>query len=347
MSRPSCGEQSQPEIVILWRKVNKSERQQEVTQHGGSSNDRAQREVDDHILETLATVDRNTGTSGAPVDTTGHDSPRQETRNSGGALDDHQVDDVTHDEVSQRMVMAFSHIMNCLNPKFFNPWAREDDLGIMEVRQLPNLQEDEMSTDSSSSIRSQAANYYGCKEVRSEGGQIITYAKCCLTGMVGNHNQVWAAHLLPHSSTSYWTNALGLDLFSEGVNHFRNIIFLAANIEQAFDRQRLCFVTQDLIDGRKRFLVKILDPDVAHVPIHDNSDLLIGQYEGCQLHFPEGKDPFTRVLKLHATLSFSHAKRMGWIHENETLNTHGSPPRHPMIVEGIIQGYSIITDEDL
>mmetsp|Transcript_10251 Transcript_10251/g.11774 ORF Transcript_10251/g.11774 Transcript_10251/m.11774 type:complete len:111 (-) Transcript_10251:324-656(-) len=95
-----------------------------------------------------------------------------------------------------------------------------------------------------SKLRTLVTNHYRIKKSDSDD------VECCFTGAIGNGSKVQLAHLLPASCTPKQFKQYGIQ-----PNDYRNLVFLAVNIEKAFDKQRVTFTI-----GEHSFKFVILDP---------------------------------------------------------------------------------------
>jgi hypothetical protein len=130
---------------------------------------------------------------------------------------------------------------------------------------------------------------------------------CMLTDRVGNGSQVCAAHILPCSSKKQISDQLGLTLTD--LNSTRNGLFLAKNIEVAFDELKLSFVPKDILHPLSLKMI-IWDQTAADIPIwHDHTDT-IGQYEGCTLQLGDHL-PYRRALSYQAYMAHTASSLSG------------------------------------
>jgi len=207
--------------------------------------------------------------------------------------------------------------LDALSPQLRNPWSK--DVGSVAKLNAEAGKKDEQ-------LRQQVANSYRCKKNSSDaGGKPVTFARCCVTQLEGDHNHVTAAHLLPRRSAPQFLKTFDMSDEPMGIDCYRNIILLAKNIEAGFNDQRLCFVKND---DKTEIVLQILDPAIANEPIFPGASSTIGDYAGKPLKFRERAGPFTRILSLHAQLSYQVAKQMTLITEEEPIPEkckYGSP----------------------
>jgi len=131
-----------------------------------------------------------------------------------------------------------------------------------------------------------------------------SYIPCMLTTRVGNSNQVCVAHILPCRTKKRIAEQLNLSL--ENLNDTRNGLFLAKNIEVAFDKLQLSFIPQDILHPNSLKMV-MWDQDVSSTPIWEAHADVIGQYEGCTLQLG-GHSPYRRALSYQAYIAHASSK---------------------------------------
>lgn len=168
--------------------------------------------------------------------------------------------------------------------------------------------------------------------------------KCMLTGFFGDGKSVIAAHILPHSSKAEVTQLAGIE-HSE-LNDPRNCLLLAEEIEEAFDRLDISFIS-DLKPFNPEFVLKIWTPanllptkghpgDARLLDIVSKANVKknvlkfvkkIGDFEGHPLTLP--RLPFTRLLAFQAYLALERAKSNKWVLNNEHLPDFGTPCNSP------------------
>ena len=218
-------------------------------------------------------------------------------------------------------VRALENHIETISPQIRNYWAIDNKKGLISSPQRGEKD----------GLRTKAAKHYRCaKKIGKVDGKDIYSATCCVTGVEGDNRQVIPAHLLPCSSPP-----MALEFFNmeKGFDDFRNLVLLAANIEKAYDSQRLCFVMAE--DGE--ILLRILDESVKEEPIFEGSDKKIGEYEGRPMKFEDGVDgkPFSRILSCHAKYSFYEAKTEGWISLDAEMASefkYGSPLKDDLVL---------------
>ena len=111
------------------------------------------------------------------------------------------------------------------------------------------------------------------------------------------------------------------------LNSSRNGLWLARNIEKAFDKLKLglSFVPQDILHPLTLKMVA-WDDAVRETPIWDTNSDVIGQYEGCPLHL-DGHNPFRRALSYQAYMAHNHyLKKPLPIDKDPCLPEFGTPP---------------------
>jgi hypothetical protein len=126
--------------------------------------------------------------------------------------------------------------------------------------------------------------------------------KCMLTQQHFPRSEVRAAHLFPKRSADIFHTTLGLS--ADLINHVRNGLLLCRSIEDAYDRQRVCFIYNPL---DAKFYFRVLDSQLRDRPA-EPSQKTFGQLDRQALWLPDGKFPFRRVLALHAREALVHAR---------------------------------------
>jgi hypothetical protein len=120
---------------------------------------------------------------------------------------------------------------------------------------------------------------------------------CMVSQMYGSGEQVVAAHLIPRNTDVEILAHLKLAI--DDVNGPRNVLFLAKNIELAFDALQLSFIPVDVLHP-STFKMLIWDDNVRATPIWSGSDKTIGEYDGCVLTLSTGHMPLRRCLSYQA-----------------------------------------------
>ena len=134
--------------------------------------------------------------------------------------------------------------------------------------------------------------------------------KCMVSGVLGglstnpnDSNSVVCAHIIPNRARSKTGVLKKLGYTAQDIDCVRNGLFLAYNIEQAFDKLQLCFVDDPnpLTDG---LVMKIYDDVCRDVPLYIGSDRFIGEFDGYALKLGEVHLPFRSALCYHAYYTF-------------------------------------------
>jgi hypothetical protein len=136
--------------------------------------------------------------------------------------------------------------------------------------------------------------------------------KCALTGLRG---KITMAHILPRRTKNFIRK--NLCLAQTDMDSHRNLVFLCANIEKAFDAMKISFVPQDVLHDA--LIMKIWDESVRRDPIFDGSTKKIGEFEHRALNFSVvGSDsmtreyaPFRRCFAYQALMCFFHHSVLG------------------------------------
>jgi HNH endonuclease len=132
--------------------------------------------------------------------------------------------------------------------------------------------------------------------------------KCMVSGALGglstnpnDSNSIVCAHIIPNRARSKPGVLKKLGYTAPDIDCVRNGLFLAYNIEQAFDKLQLCFVDNPhpLTDG---LVMKIYDV-CRDVPLYIGSDRVIGEFDGYALTLGDHL-PFRSALCYHAYYTF-------------------------------------------
>jgi len=154
-------------------------------------------------------------------------------------------------------------------------------------------------------------------------------AKCCITGICGDANQVVAGQIVPRTSWRFDPCWFDSDHIRK-LNGIRNILIMSKGIKKAFDEQCVCFLCVE--DKPGTFKLRIWDQEVLNEPIFPGSKLTIGAFQGTLFSFHEKSIPFTRFLSWHAQCSYKAAIVQKWItRETEPPEEYGSPLKNDII----------------
>ena len=88
----------------------------------------------------------------------------------------------------------------------------------------------------------------------------------------------------------------------------------------------------NITDGPLEFKLVTLDSNVRQIPIHNQSEATIGDFEGKTFVFPNGQTPSTKRLSDHARQCFQRALQNGWISRTEEPECFGSPLKDNMLI---------------
>ena len=120
--------------------------------------------------------------------------------------------------------------------------------------------------------------------------------KCMVAEITGNGDQVTAAHIVPRGvSLTDAMDTLGMN--GAQINSARNMLFLSANIETAFDSLLLCFVKSNPLQDK--YFLKVCDEATMSKPIWPDHATTIGSLQGRQLVL-DGHEPYKRCLSYQA-----------------------------------------------
>ena len=101
-------------------------------------------------------------------------------------------------------------------------------------------------------------------------------AKCMVTGIEGNGDQVICAHLVPLKSNLQILKQ-ELAISAEDLNDSKNCAFWCKSLEDAYETLKVSYVKSPL-DQTLR--LKIWDDSIKSTPIYEGSTHKIGEYEG-------------------------------------------------------------------
>jgi hypothetical protein len=179
------------------------------------------------------------------------------------------------------------------------------------------------------------------RTVRDAHGKVA----CMVSGELGTHLQVIAAHIHPHSSPIGTLNHAGLTRAE--VESVRNGLLLAVGIEDAFDRLDVSFLPLSPLTP-DRFVLKIWTPlglaasgaagkkgyhlgDARLLSLWTcKQPRTIGSYEGRELLYG-ASSPLRRALSYQAWLAYDRARLQGWIPDaaEEPPPDFGTPNNSP------------------
>jgi hypothetical protein len=153
----------------------------------------------------------------------------------------------------------------------------------------------QMSETKASELNDLRTNFYKYCGFKNET------AACMISGLNG---KLKLAHILPRRTKQSIRESLGMEI--EDMNSFRNLLLLACNIEDAFDRLKLSFIQKNALDTT--LILKIWDDSIRTQQIWPGSTQTIGMYEGSALNLslPIGiyeLEPFRRCLSYQALMA--------------------------------------------
>mmetsp|Transcript_30515 Transcript_30515/g.41776 ORF Transcript_30515/g.41776 Transcript_30515/m.41776 type:complete len:209 (+) Transcript_30515:135-761(+) len=150
--------------------------------------------------------------------------------------------------------------------------------------------------------------------------------RCQVSGVVGNSQQVIAAHLIPCKSPDILFTEVGL--LPRQINEGINGLLLALNIERAFDHKQVCFVQHPL--HMDTIVMKVLDmEEMSKRPLFDGtsnygrtyppSDVMISTLHNHKLDFNENLNLICkRTLSRHSFFAYREARKRNWITGDST-----------------------------
>jgi hypothetical protein len=145
---------------------------------------------------------------------------------------------------------------------------------------------------------------------------------CMVSKLLGNGDNVLAAHIAPAVSEVKRLNSIGLT--EDDVNNPRNGLLLAYGIEKCFDNLRLSFVKSNPLSTK--LYMKIWDDSCRHFPLwhpnYDSENKTVGDYDGCELDLKHS--PFKRALSYQAYMSYLTWKHVGVDEPKEYVSENNS-----------------------
>lgn len=161
----------------------------------------------------------------------------------------------------------------------------------------------ERTSVESTTARQNSVEYYG-----------LTGKKHCqILGAGMTHVQ--NAHIWPHNNMR---NLPLVDLEATDIDNAKNVLRLHDDIENKFDRFHLTFV-----QSGADFVLELLDPNIKDTVIKDTT-LTFGDIHGKKLECPSGRKPWKRLLDTHSILAHRHARKNGWLDEEELTAAESS-----------------------
>jgi hypothetical protein len=126
-----------------------------------------------------------------------------------------------------------------------------------------------------------------------------TKVKCMVSNLKGNGDQVIAAHILPCASAPVKLVKLGLK--KKDLQSSRNGLFLAKELERAFDSLKISFVKSNTL--REALYMKIWDDDCRKTRLWEGCKHTIGDYDGAELKLGS-HEPFRQAISYQAFQAF-------------------------------------------
>ena len=150
-----------------------------------------------------------------------------------------------------------------------------------------------------------------------------TKVKCMVSNLKGNGDQVIAAHILPCASAPVKLVKLGLK--KKDLQSSRNGLFLAKELERAFDSLKISFVKSNTL--REALYMKIWDDDCRKTRLWEGCKHTIGDYDGAKLKLGS-HEPFRRALSYQAYQAFINSSS-----EDEGPQFYGTPGNYAFAKE--------------
>jgi len=127
------------------------------------------------------------------------------------------------------------------------------------------------------------------------------FIPCMITTMMGNADQVVAAHILPTSTPDTVLHALRVS--KEDLETNRNALFLALNVKKCFDSLKLSFIPVDRGTPSANYKLHIWDNSIRELAIWDGHKNRIGNYDGHYVNM-SGHQPIERALAYQAHMAY-------------------------------------------
>ena len=136
-----------------------------------------------------------------------------------------------------------------------------------------------------------------------------------------------AAHIWKASTRGHGLQEFGLRV--DDINSPRNGLFLTKGLEEAFDRQQVCFLYNLL---RGEFVLWVVDTTISDKTIQ-GSDKTFGDVHGWPLACPPNCAPFRRLLSWHARLSLRQRTETAVLTTMYTAKYDNSPDRNTAVMD--------------
>jgi hypothetical protein len=155
------------------------------------------------------------------------------------------------------------------------------------------------------------------------GNKENTKVKCMVSNLNGNGDQVIAAHILPCASEQVKLAKLGLKI--KDLQSSRNGLFLAKELERAFDSLKISFIKSNAL--KEALYMKIWNYDCRKTRLWEGCKHTIGDYDGAKLKLGS-HEPFRRALSYQAYQAFINSSS-----EDEGPQFYGTPGNYAFAKE--------------
>lgn len=149
--------------------------------------------------------------------------------------------------------------------------------------------------------------------------------------------KIIAAHIWKASTRGQALDEFGLH--PSDVNDARNGLFLTKGIEDAFDKQQVCFL-YNLLECR--LILWVADPSIMTQTIL-GSDKIFSDVHQQPLLCPDGKMPYRRLLSWHARLTLE-LRQSTLVPENHVSEYDKSPGREHAVVDPISRAINVLVE---
>lgn len=195
--------------------------------------------------------------------------------------------------------------VNLTRKNRLNPWERESARTTGSKR--------------SENFRKKVISYYG--RVSPSKKDVKCQVLDILTPIKEAQDKIIAAHIWKASTRGKGLEEFGLE--EKDVNSARNGLFLTKGIEDAFDKQQVCFLYNIL---ESKLVLWIADSNIMTKTIEGSSTLKFSDVHQSPLICPEDCLPYRRLLSWHARLTLERRKESIQV-EKFTSEYDNSPGR--------------------
>jgi hypothetical protein len=210
------------------------------------------------------------------------------------------------DSVEASTMLSLSSLNETLlqSRKLFNPWQIEFLTGKSESKR-------------GSSWRSDCLSHYRIPILRREvdaKGNTRKFVACTITGIVGDGQQIPAAHLIPRKAPGNIRRRIGLNL--EDLHNPRNSLVICKGLETAYDEMKLSFLETPV----GTWCIKVWDTSILGLNLHSESLSTIGDFTDVQ--FSIDPSPYKTALFYQAYVAYHNALERDWISADDVVEPY-------------------------